>query len=68
MTGAPLAPYPVQNALTREIRTAATKAGNADLLSLWAGQGARLARELPAGELVAQIVRGLDDVLSKLKP
>jgi nitronate monooxygenase len=68
MTGAPLAPYPVQNALTREIRTAATKAGNADLLSLWAGQGARLARELPAGELVAQIMRGVDDVVSKLKP
>ena len=68
MSGAPLAPYPVQNALTREIRAAAAKAGNADLLSLWAGQGARLAREVPAGELVAQIMREADSVLSQLKP
>src|SRR5206468_6792306 len=39
MAGAPLAPYPAQNSLTREIRAAAAKAGDAGLLSLWAGQG-----------------------------
>ena len=66
MSGAPLAPYPVQNALTREIRAAATLAGDHELLSLWAGQGASLARELPAGELVAQIMREKDNVLSQL--
>jgi nitronate monooxygenase len=66
MSGAPLAPFPVQNALTREIRAAAARAGDAGLLSLWAGQGASLARELPAGELVAQIVREKDKVLSQI--
>jgi len=66
MSGAPLAPWPVQNALTREIRAAATLAGDHELLSLWAGQGASLARELPAGELVAQIMREKDNVLSQL--
>jgi nitronate monooxygenase len=57
MSAAPLAPFPVQNALTREIRAAAAKAGDFELLSLWAGQGAPLAREVPARELVAQILR-----------
>ena len=68
MSGAPLAPYPAQNALTREIRTAAAKDGNASLLSLWAGQAARLARELPARELVAQILREADEVIGQLRP
>lgn len=68
MSGAPLAPYPVQNALTREVRSAAALAGKAEFLSLWAGQGAGLARDVPAGELVAQILRETANVLSNLKP
>ena len=67
MSGAALAPWPIQNALTRELRAAASRAGNLELLSLWAGQGAHLARELPAAELVAQIMRETDNVLSSLK-
>lgn len=44
--------YPIQNALTQPLRAAAARAGNADLLSLWAGQGVRKARALGAAELV----------------
>jgi nitronate monooxygenase len=66
MAGAPLAPFPVQNALTREIRAAAARAGDAGLLSLWAGQGAPLLREMPAGQLVAQILREVDAVIARL--
>jgi nitronate monooxygenase len=66
MTGAPLLPYAAQNSLTREIRAAAAKAGDAGLLSLWAGQAAPLAREMPAGELVAQILREAKDVIERL--
>lgn len=44
--------YPVQNALTGALRRAAAEAGNADYLSLWAGQGVAAARALPASELV----------------
>src|SRR5512140_733609 len=66
MAGAPLAPYFVQNSLTREIRTAAARNGDAGLLSLWAGQAAALGRELPARELTAQILREADAVLSRL--
>ena len=48
-------PFPLQNALTRPLRTAAAKQGRAEFLSLWAGQGLRLARRGPAGELVARL-------------
>jgi nitronate monooxygenase len=47
-----LPPYPVLNALTRDIRRAAAERGDAGLLSLWAGQGVAMVRELPAGDLV----------------
>lgn len=47
--------YPVQNALTREIRAAAAKAGNAGLMSLWAGQGVPFIRAMPAGELISTL-------------
>jgi nitronate monooxygenase len=49
-------PYPLQNALTRAMRTAAAKQGLADYLSLWAGQGLARARAMPAGELVSRLV------------
>jgi nitronate monooxygenase len=66
MADAPLAPYPVQNSLTREIRAAAVKASDSGLLSLWAGQAAALAREMPAGELLAQILREAEAVIERL--
>jgi nitronate monooxygenase len=66
MSGAPLAPYPAQNALTREIRALAAKEGDSSLLSLWAGQAAALAREVPARDLVAQILREAQDVIARL--
>ncbi len=49
-------PYPLQNALTRPMRTEAAKQGRAEFLSLWAGQGLTRARELPAGKLVGILV------------
>jgi nitronate monooxygenase len=49
-------PYPLQNALTRPMRTASAKRGEAGYLSLWAGQGVARTRALPAGELVRRLV------------
>jgi nitronate monooxygenase len=49
-------PYPLQNALTRAMRTAAAHQGIADYLSLWAGQGVGRATGTPAGELVASLL------------
>lgn len=50
----PYAPaaYPEIHHLTSPLRKAAAKAADAQGMALWAGQGHRLARELPAGELV----------------
>jgi nitronate monooxygenase len=54
-----IAPYPVQNALTQELRQSAGRAENSDYLSLWSGQGAPLGRArregLGAAELMAQL-------------
>ncbi|MDQ4035365.1 MAG: nitronate monooxygenase [Chloroflexota bacterium] len=48
-------PFPLQNALTRPARNAAADQDRAEFLSLWAGQGVRLARRQPAGQLVERI-------------
>jgi nitronate monooxygenase len=49
-------PYPLQNALTRPMRTAAAQRGEPDYLSLWAGQGVARARALPAADLIARLL------------
>lgn len=53
---ADILPYPLQNLLTRPMRQAAARRGEAGFLSLWAGQGAPRCRELPAADLVAALV------------
>lgn len=49
---AELPAYPVQNRLTQPLRAAAAKADQADLISLWAGQGVTLAKPGSAGEMI----------------
>ncbi|HEY3694659.1 NAD(P)H-dependent flavin oxidoreductase [Phenylobacterium sp.] len=44
--------YPVQNRLTQPLRAAAAAADDPEMISLWAGQGVRLAVAGEAGELV----------------
>jgi len=59
-------PFPLQNVLTRPLRNAAAKQGRAEFLSLWAGQGVRLARRQPAASLIAQLVTETDAVVHRL--
>lgn len=59
-------PFPLQNAATRPLRNAARDQGDARFLSLWAGQAAGLARTLPAGELVRQLVQESVEVRARL--
>jgi len=47
-----LAPYPVQAWLTAQLKTAALAAKRADVISLWAGQGAPLLKHRRARELL----------------
>nr|WP_298377328.1 nitronate monooxygenase [uncultured Halomonas sp.] len=51
------ADYPVAYDATKRLNAAATKHGNHEFAAQWAGQGAPLARELPAAELMAQLVK-----------
>jgi nitronate monooxygenase len=49
-------PFPLQNALTRPMRTAAAQLGEPGYLSLFVGQGVTRARAMPAAELVQRLV------------
>jgi nitronate monooxygenase len=60
-------PFPLQNALTRPLRTAAAKQGRAEFLSLWAGQGVRLARRQSAAELIARLAKEIDATVAALQ-
>lgn len=46
--------YPVQHALTRDIRQAAAERDLPELMSLWAGMGCALCRSDPAAELISR--------------
>jgi nitronate monooxygenase len=50
------AAYPVAYDAAKRLHAAATKRGSHAFATQWAGQGAPLARELPAAELVARLV------------
>jgi nitronate monooxygenase len=56
-------PYPIQNALTMDIRQAAAQANRPEYLSLYAGQAAGLSRGLPAADLIARLVEETEEVL-----
>jgi nitronate monooxygenase len=60
-------PFPLQNALTRPLRNEAVKRNCADYLSLWAGQGVRLARRANAAGLVAALRAETDSALRRLR-
>jgi nitronate monooxygenase len=64
----PYAPaaYPEVHHLTSPLRKAAAKAGDAQGMALWAGQGHRLARDLPAGRLVEVLVAEVQEAATAL--
>ena len=49
-------PYPVQNALTGAIRSAAAAKGDSGVMSLWAGTDIRRARPMPVAQLMQTLV------------
>ncbi|UGY91372.1 nitronate monooxygenase [Streptomyces gobiensis] len=58
----PYAPaaYPQVHHLTAGLRKAAARAGDPQGMALWAGQGHRMARSLPAGQLVELLAAELE--------
>ncbi|MFD9338108.1 nitronate monooxygenase [Streptomyces sp. NPDC060028] len=65
----PYAPaaYPQIHHMTSPLRKAAAAAGDPQGMALWAGQGHRLARALPAGELVEVLAAEVAEAQSALK-
>lgn len=59
-------PFPLQNALTRPLRSAAAKQGRAEFLSLWAGQAVRLARRQSAADLIARLALETEEAVRRL--
>lgn len=55
------AAYPHVHHMTKPLRAAAAKAGDPEGMSLWAGTGYRLVRELPAAELVEELKREFEE-------
>ncbi len=56
--------YPIQNALTQELRAAAAKAGDAEALSLWAGQSVALTRPGSAADITRRLWQDAQNALS----
>jgi nitronate monooxygenase len=59
-------PFPLQNTATRPLRNAASAANDPRYLSMWAGQGTALARNMSAGELVRRLVEEADEIRSRM--
>jgi nitronate monooxygenase len=64
--GGAILPFPAQNTLTRPLRAAAAAQARAEFLSLWAGQGVRMARRQTAGDLVARLAAEAEAVARRL--
>jgi len=63
--GTEILPYPLQRGLMRSLAIPAQKAGNAELLALWAGQSANLARRVGVDELLRSLVDGAAEKLNR---
>jgi nitronate monooxygenase len=55
--------FPVANAMSKTMRATASKTGQTDYQSLWAGQAARLVRSEPAAAIVARVMAEAGAVL-----
>ncbi|MGO4545012.1 NAD(P)H-dependent flavin oxidoreductase [Paenibacillus sp. 2TAB23] len=55
--------YPIQNALTRDIRQAAAQMNNPEYMSLWAGQGLRLAKERSAAAIIKETIDQASEII-----
>ena len=57
--------YPLQRSLVKNLALPAQKAGNTELLALWAGQSASLSHGTEAKSLLQNLVSGVSAKLTK---
>lgn len=58
------APYPVQRALTAQMRSAAVAAGDVQRMQVWGGQASSLAKAVPAADVVKEVWTGACKILA----
>ena len=61
----PRLPFPVQHALTQTVATPASARGALELMTIWAGQNARLCHSTDATEFMTQLIAEAETVFSK---
>lgn len=59
--------FPLAAEATQPLRGPAESKGSTDFTSLWSGQAPTLAREMPAAELMAKMVRETEAVLQRVR-
>ncbi|WP_244410491.1 nitronate monooxygenase [Parageobacillus thermoglucosidasius] len=59
------AAYPHIHHMTKQLRKAAAQANDPQAMSLWAGQGYRLAKDMPAGEIVRLLMEELREMVNE---
>src|SRR5699024_10231554 len=57
--------YPLQNMLTKEIRSEAAKQNRPDMMSLWSGQNPGGKHPFSANELMTSIIEQVDEIMKK---
>jgi nitronate monooxygenase len=62
-----LLPFPIQYSISRVLRQASVERSSPDFVSMWAGQGAPLAEERPAGALIEKLARDCAGVAASLQ-
>ncbi len=60
-------PFPLHNTALQPLRKEAARRGDTRFVAMYAGQAARLTRDLPAADLVRQLVQEAEDVVGKLE-
>ena len=58
--------FPLAASALAPLRAKAEQAGSGDFTNLWSGQAARLAREMPAGELTRRLAAEALEILARL--
>ena len=62
-----LPPFPVQNALTQNLRKLASQQKNPEFMSLWSGQGPTLAREETVEQLINRVANEAALILDRIR-
>ncbi|MBY6267638.1 nitronate monooxygenase, partial [Parageobacillus thermoglucosidasius] len=60
------AAYPHIHHMTKQLRKAAAQANDPQVMSLWAGQGYRLAKDMSAGEIVRLLVEEVWETIEQI--